>query len=94
MSRWQDAQLAAIEFNEGANRFCLDRIPEDDENYSPDHHFRFVWRGNKIGPNNLVPDPAHFSWDLLGQVIRHALDNGHLPIEEFEVFMRALLGLR
>jgi hypothetical protein len=94
MSKWEEAQVAAVEFNDGAHRFCLDRIPEDDENYSPDHPYRFVWRGDPRGPNNLVIRPAYFSWELLGETVRLALDSGRLTFAEFQPFLEALLRRR
>jgi len=94
MSRWQDAQLAAVEFNEGAYRFCLDLIPEDDESYSPDHPYRLVWRGDRRGPNRFVIRPAYFDWALLGETIRRALDSGQLTFAEFQPFFEALLRRR
>lgn len=93
MARWQDSQLAAVEFNDGVNRFCLDLMPEDDENYSPDHPYPFVWRGDTRGPNSFVIRPAYFNWTILGETIRRALVNGRLPFEEFESFVRSVLGL-
>ena len=94
MSRWQDAQLATVEINEGAHRFCLDLIPEDDENYSPDHPYRFVWRGDPRGPNNLVLRPAYFNFELLGETIRRALESGRLTFAELQPFFEALLRQR
>lgn len=91
MARWQDSQLAAVEFNNEANRFCLDLIPENDENYSPDHPYRFVWRGDERGPDSFIIRPAYFNWEILGETIRQALDNGRLTFAEFQPFLEALL---
>jgi len=94
VSRWQDAQLAAVEFNSGANRFCLDRIPENDENFSPEYPYRLAWRGDSTGADKLVLRPAYFNWALLGKTVRQALDNGRLTFAEFQPFLEALLRTR
>lgn len=91
MARWQDSQLAAVEFEGGSYRFCLDRIPEDDENYSPDFPYRIVWRGDERSPNSFMTRPAYMNWGILGETIRQALDNGRLQFTEFQPFFEALL---
>jgi hypothetical protein len=94
MAKWEDAQLAAVEFNDGANRFCLDRIPNEDVNFDPALPYRFVWRGDSAGTNKLLIRPAHFDWGLLGETVRQALLNGRLTYEEFEPFIRTIFNIR
>jgi len=94
MARWQDSQLASFEYNDGANRLCLDLMPEDDENYSPEHPYRLVWRGDERSPDTFINRPAYFNWEVLGVLIRQALDNGRLTFHEFQPFLEALIRPR
>ena len=70
-------------------RFCLDDVIRDDEDGR--HELSLVCRGTKATPDGFIPKPAYFSWDLLGRLIRKAIDNGDVSIDDFQPFMTRLL---
>lgn len=80
-------ELTSIEFNEGNNRFCIDRLTDREGQYA------FVWRGTSAGPNAFIPKPAYFEWELLGQAIRQAFTSGQIPRDEINSFFRELFGI-
>ena len=81
-------ELVSVAFNEGRNRFCLDRVTDPDGNVV---HYAFVWRGNAKGPDGFVPKPAYFSWEMLGQTIREAMVTGMIPEDDAKDFLAALV---
>ena len=81
-------ELVSVPFNEGRNRFCLDRVTDPSGSAE---QYAFVWRGNARGPNAFVPKPAYFSWEVLGQTIREAMVAGDIPYDDVMAFLAALV---
>jgi hypothetical protein len=80
------AELTSIPFQDGRYRFCLDRVENGTFPY------RFAWRGTTVTPDGFINRPAEFDWNMVGRIIRQAIDQGHLTNEELATFVRGLVG--
>ena len=83
--------LSRKEFDGGSYSLSLDRIERLDEDNRIE--FAFVWRGDRRGPDYIVQKPAYFNWQWAGYLIRQAIANDRLTINDIEPFLRSLMDL-
>jgi hypothetical protein len=80
--------LATIGFHGDRYSLSLDRIIRHDDDGRTE--YAFGWRN----PNNSVLKiPAYFNWQWAGQLIRQAVTDGKLEINELEPFVRELISI-
>jgi hypothetical protein len=65
----KQTELCSVKFEEGKYRFCLDNVIKEDGAME----YCFIWRGTKKSPDAIVPKPAYFTFDVLGNLLNEAI---------------------
>ena len=85
-------KICSVEFNNGKNSLCLDKVIMDDKQKSI--QFSFVSRGGKKSPDQFIPRQAYFTWDMLGELLRNAMQTKGLTKKEKNEFLDSLMGIK
>jgi len=80
--------IARKTFPDSGYCLCLERVIRHDENGRIE--YTFCWRKPD---NGIIKNPAYFDWQWAGQLIRQAVTDGKLEINELEPFVRELISI-
>jgi len=82
-------ELSSIKFKfekDLTARLCLDAVVCDDGTPA----YALVWRGTSTSPDGFVAMPAIFSWEDLGKLIRKALQDKTITLQNLQELLSGL----
>jgi hypothetical protein len=82
-------KICSIRFPESKVSFCFDKVIRDDKD--GEIEFAFVWRND--GSERHLRNPAYFTLDILGELLRKAIKEKCLTKKDINEFLNSFIGI-